>query len=93
MIRTIKDKRIPDLRAGSSFKGFPPDLIFRAQRKLAQLDAATDLSDLRVPPSNRLEPLKGDRVGKWSIRISDQWRVCFLWKENDAYEVEILDCH
>jgi toxin HigB-1 len=93
MIRTIKDKRIPDLRAGNSFKGFPPDLIFRAPRKLAQLGAATDLSDLRVPPSNRLEPLKGERIGQSSIRINDQWRVCFVWKENDAFDVEILDYH
>jgi toxin HigB-1 len=93
MIRTAKDKRIADLRAGVSFKGFPPDLVARAQRRLAQLDAATGLNDLRVPPSNRLEMLKGDRAGTWSIRINDQWRVCFVWKDGDAYDVEIADYH
>lgn len=93
MIRTAKDKQIADLRAGKSFKGFPADLILRAQRKLAQLDAATQLNDLRVPPSNRLEALKGDRVGCWSIRVNDQWRICFTWENSDAYDVEIVDYH
>lgn len=93
MIRTTKDKRIADLRTGVSFKGFPPDLVARAQRRLAQLDAASNLSDLRVPPSNRLELLKGDRAGIWSIRINSQWRVCFIWQDGDAFDVEIVDYH
>ena len=93
MIRTAKDKRIADLRAGESFKAFPLDLVARAQRRLAQLDAATSLNDLRVPPSNRLEMLRGDRAGTWSIRINDQWRVCFVWKDGDAHDVEIIDYH
>jgi proteic killer suppression protein len=64
-----------------------------ALRKLRQLDAATDLRDLASPPGNRLEALYGDRTGQFSIRINDQWRICFLWKTGDAYEVEITDYH
>lgn len=93
MIRTTKYKRIADLRTGVRFKGFPPDMVARAQRRLAQLYAASQLSDLRVPPSNRLELLKGDRAGIWSIRNSSQWRVCFVWKDGDAFDVEIVDYH
>jgi proteic killer suppression protein len=65
----------------------------RAQRRLAQLGAATDLSDLKVPPSNQLEALKGDRNGQHSIRINQQWRLCFVWKDGDAFDVEIVDYH
>jgi proteic killer suppression protein len=72
---------------------FPSDVYRVAQRKLAMLDAATQLKDLTVPPSNRLEKLKGDRKGEYSIRINDQWRVCFNWKNNDAHDVEIADYH
>lgn len=64
-----------------------------ALRKLRMLDAATTLADLQVPPGNRLEKLKGDRVGQFSIRINDQWRICFRWKSGDAYDVEIVDYH
>jgi len=64
-----------------------------ALRKLLVLDAAESLSDLRSPPSNRLEKLVGRRLGQYSIRINDQWRVCFRWKDRDAYEVEITDYH
>ncbi len=64
-----------------------------ALRKLAMLDAAHRIEDLLVPPGNRLEMLKGDRAGQWSIRINDQWRVCFRWEGNDAYDVEICDYH
>jgi len=62
-------------------------------RKLVQLDAAERLEDLRVPPGNRLEALKGDRRGQQSIRVNDQWRICFRWADGDAYEVEIVDYH
>ena len=62
-------------------------------RKLVALDAAEALEDLRVPPGNRLEKLKGDRAGQHSIRVNDQWRICFRWKDADAYEVEIVDYH
>jgi toxin HigB-1 len=64
-----------------------------ALRKLRQLDAATELRDLMSPPGNRLEALRGDRQGQHSIRINDQWRICFVWKSGDAYEVEITDYH
>ena len=64
-----------------------------ARRKLRQLDIAARLNDLRVPPGNRLEALRGDRVGQYSIRINDQWRVCFRWTEAGAEDVEIVDYH
>ncbi len=64
-----------------------------AERKLAQLDAAASLAFLRVPPGNRLEALQGDRSGQWSIRINDQWRICFRWSDGNARDVEIVDYH
>ena len=64
-----------------------------ARNKLVILDAAPELNDLRIPPGNRLEALKGDRKGQHSIRINDQWRICFKWSDGDAYEVEINDYH
>ena len=64
-----------------------------ARRKLLQLDGATELRDLAAPPGNRLEALHGDRKGQYSIRINDQWRVCFIWRDGNAYEVEIADYH
>jgi len=93
MIRTVRDKRIAGIRSGGTTKGFPSDLIQRAQRRLAQLDAATNLSDLMVPPSNQLEALRGNRSGQHSIRINQQWRLCFVWKDGDAFDVEIVDYH
>jgi proteic killer suppression protein len=71
----------------------PPDVQRRAHRKLLLLDAAETLQDLRVPPGNRLERLAGKRAGQHSIRINDQWRVCFPWDRNDAHDVEITDYH
>lgn len=64
-----------------------------ARRKLLQLHAATELASLRVPPGNRLEALKGDREGQCSIRVNDQWRICFEWRDDGAHEVEIVDYH
>jgi toxin HigB-1 len=64
-----------------------------ALRKLRMLNAATNIIDLRMPPGNRLEKLKGDREGQWSIRINDQWRICFNWENGDAFDVEIVDYH
>lgn len=64
-----------------------------ARRKLLQLHAATELASLRVPPGNQLESLKGDRLGQYSIRINDQWRICFVWHDDGAYQVEIVDYH
>jgi toxin HigB-1 len=71
----------------------PSDVQRIALRKLRMLDAASSLEDLRIPPGNRLEKLAGDRRGQWSIRINDQWRICFEWRDGNAYEVEIADYH
>ena len=79
--------------AGRLPKGFPADLAKRARVALARLDAAVALEDLREPPGNRLEMLRGDRAGQHSLRINDQWRLCFVWHDGDAYEVEIVDYH
>ncbi|MBW6421680.1 type II toxin-antitoxin system RelE/ParE family toxin [Rhizobium sp. XQZ8] len=78
---------------GVAPKGFPADLVRAAQRKLSLLDDATQLSDLRLPPGNRLEALKGNRKGQHSIRINDQWRVCFVWTPAGPENVEIVDYH
>jgi len=74
-------------------KGVPNDIMKVAHRKLTQIHNASSLNDLRAPPGNRLEALTGDREGQYSIRINDQWRVCFRWKDGDAYDVEIVDYH
>lgn len=71
----------------------PPDLQQVAFRKLRMLNNAVTLNDLRIPPANRLEKLSGDRAGQYSIRINDQWRICFEWRDQDAYNVEITDYH
>lgn len=71
----------------------PPDVIRRTQRKLAILDAAENLNDLRSPPGNRLEKLKGDRAGQHSIRVNDQWRLCFAWTDAGPEDVELTDYH
>jgi proteic killer suppression protein len=71
----------------------PADIQRTALRKLIALNQAETLNDLRTPPANRLEPLKGNRAGWHSIRVNDQWRVCFIWKDGDAHEVEIADYH
>ena len=71
----------------------PADIQNVALRKLRMLNRAINLDDLRIPPANRLEKLTGDRAGQWSIRINDQWRLCFHWKTGDAYNVEIVDYH
>ncbi|SCZ73555.1 proteic killer suppression protein [Epibacterium ulvae] len=93
MIKSIYGKTIKKLIEGKAGKGFPPDLVRRAERKIAQLDAAQSLNDLRIPPSNQLEILVGDRKGQYSIRINQQWRLCFRWDGNDAYDAEIVDYH
>ncbi len=93
MIRTFKDKRTEAVFGGESPKGFPSDLVAVARRKLRMIHRSINLNDLRVPPANRLEALKGDRKGQHSIRINDQFRVCFLWKDGDAFDVEVTDYH
>ena len=92
MIRSFRCKDTERLAGG---KRVPRFISFErvAQRKLAQLDAAMTLDFLRVPPGNRLEALHGDREGTWSIRINDQWRLCFRFSDGDAHEVEIVDYH
>ena len=91
MIRTFSDKRTREVFERNYVKAFSPDLQRSALRKLEILNAALTLEDLRVPPGNRLEKLSGDREGEYSIRINDQYRICFVWKEGNAYDVEITD--
>jgi toxin HigB-1 len=78
---------------GTVRKGFAADLVRPAQRKLAMLAAATTLEALRQPPGNRLEAMQGDRAGQHNIRINDQWRICFVWRDGAAQDVEIVDYH
>lgn len=93
MIISFKDKRTRDLFEIGSSAHFPPDLFRRAVRRLDYLHLATSIRDLRVPHSNRLEALGGDRKGQYSIRVNDQWRLCFRFFEGEAHEVEICDYH
>ena len=93
MIATKRDKRVDAILAGKVPKGFPPDLMRAALKKLLMLDAARTVEALRLPPGNRLEGLSGDRDGQHSIRINQQWRICFVWRAGDAYDVEIVDYH
>ena len=93
VIRSWADDEAEKLFNRQRSRKLPPDLQRVALRKLVMVDAATTLEDLRVPPANRLERLKGDREGQWSIRINDQWRVCFAWRDGNAYDVEIVDYH
>ena len=93
MIKTFADKRTQELYVTGKSSRFPPDIVKRALRKLEQLNAATALSDLRVPPSNRLHALGGDRKGQHSISVNDQWRICFLFEDGDAEDVEVCDYH
>lgn len=93
MIRSFADRRTEELHAGRVPRGMPVDLVRRTVRKLFMLDTVTRLEDLRVPPGNHLEALKGDRAGQHSIRVNDQWRICFVWKDGDAFDVEFCDYH
>ena len=94
MIRSYRNKEIQALfENGKRGKGFSLAIQRRAVRKLQMLHAAQSLRDLLIPPGNRLEALKGDRRGQHSIRINEQYRICFLWKENDAFDIEIVDYH
>ena len=92
-IQSFKDKATMVLFAGRLPKGFPADLFKSARRKLNIVDAAEVLADLKSPPGNRLEPLRGDRDGRHSIRINDQFRICFRWTNAGPAEVEIVDYH
>ncbi len=93
MIRSFRDSVTEAVFHGQCLKGFPADIFQVARRKLGMLDAAVSLNSLRVPPANRLEALKGNRKGQHSIRINDQWRICFRWTERGPEQVEIVDYH
>lgn len=93
MIRSFRDKATAALFMGRPPRRVPPELRKRAREKLDLIHSAQTLEDLRVPPANRLEPLSGNRVGQYSIRVNDQWRVCFRWEEGEAYDVELVDYH
>jgi proteic killer suppression protein len=93
MIRSFRDGETALIWTGRRSAALPPDIQSVALRKLMMLNRARTLLDLRVPPANRLEPLKGRRAGQWSIRINRQWRICFRWREGDANDVEIVDYH
>ena len=97
MIQSFRDQATADIFNGQSTRvarrTLPQQLWRVAQRKLDQLDSADDVNDLRIPPGNRLEVLRGDRVGQHSIRINDQYRICFVWTNQGPGEVEIVDYH
>lgn len=93
MIKHFADRDTERLWAREPVRRFPPDLRRVMLRKLGHIDAAVRLEDLRTPPGNRLEKLKHDRDGQYSIRVNDQWRICFRWAGGDAFDVEIVDYH
>lgn len=93
MIKAFKCKETEKIFNGKFSKKLPHDIQGRALIKLHSLDIAEDIKDLLIPPSNKLEQLSGDRKGQYSIRINDQYRVCFSWVDNNAYDVEIVDYH
>ena len=93
MIRSFKSKEAEKIFNRERSQKLPADIQQVALRKLRMLNRATTLQDLRVPPANRLEKLTGDRMGQYSIRINDQWRICFEWVDGDAQNVEIVDYH
>lgn len=93
MIGSFRDKEAATIWEGRRSRRLPGDIQAVALRKLRLINAAQSLADLRMPPANRLEALKGDRSGQHAIRINDQWRICFIWREGHAHEVEIVDYH
>jgi proteic killer suppression protein len=93
VIRSFRDRDTERLFYREPVRKWGPEVQRVGLRKLRILDAATSIDDLGVPPGNRLEKLRGDRVGQWSIRVNDQWRLCFEWRDGDAYEVELVDYH
>ncbi|HRI56447.1 MAG TPA: type II toxin-antitoxin system RelE/ParE family toxin [Anaerolineae bacterium] len=93
MIQSFKDTEAEKIFARQRSRRLPPDIQQVALRKLRMLNRAQTLQDLRVPPANRLERLSGDRSGQYSIRINEQWRICFEWRDGHAWRVEITDYH
>ena len=93
MIRSFKDREAEKLFARQRSRKIPANIQQVALRKLRMLNRSNTLNDLTVPPANRLEKLKGNRSSQYSIRINDQWRICFVWENGDIYDVEIVDYH
>ena len=93
MIRSFTDKETERIWNGLRSRKLAPDIQKRALDKLKLIDAGTRLADLKNPPSNRLHALKDDRTGQHSVSINEQWRICFVWKDGDAHDVEIIDYH
>ena len=93
MIKSFRDTETEKIFHRIRSRRLPPDIQHVALRKLRMLNNAHLLNDLRVPPANRLEKLSGDRAGQYSIRINERWRICFVWQDGDAYQVEIVDYH
>ncbi len=93
MIKTFADKTTAAVFQGLFVKSLPKEIALRARSKLRLLNAAVKVDDLKAPPANRLEKLSGNRAGQWSIRINEQWRICFKWESGHAYDAEIVDYH
>lgn len=93
MIQSWRSKDAKAVFEGRTPKGFPADLVKPARRRLAQLDAASTVDDLRTPPGNRLHALSDDRAGQWSISVNDQFRICFAWSDRGPEQVEFVDYH
>jgi proteic killer suppression protein len=93
VIKSFKDAETQKIYQRERSRKLPPEIQQIALRKLRMINNAINLNDLRVPPANRLEKLSGDREGQYSIRINDQWRICFEWQGSDAFNVEITDYH
>ena len=93
MIISVKGKLAASAVKGVFGKGFPHTIVRRTRAMLTALDSVKEINDLRFPPGNHLEELKGDRLGQYSIRINDQWRICFIWTQQGPAEIEIVDYH
>lgn len=93
MIKSYRDKEARRIAEGRFSKRLPQEIQRRAKMRLDRIAAASELDDLRLPPSHHLEALSGRRAGQYSIRINDQWRICFTWRDGNAYDVEIVDYH
>ncbi len=93
MIKTFANKETAAVFANKPVRRFGQEWLQSARRKLAQLNRVSDVNELNIPPGNRLEKLFGNRTGQWSIRINQQWRICFEWRDGNAWQVEIVDYH
>lgn len=93
MIRSFRGAETERFYTTGTSRRLPTEILIRAAMRLTQLNAASRVEDLHMPPSNRLEALKGDRAGQWSIRVNDQWRLCFRFDNGEAYDVECVDYH